>query len=148
MAGRVSWPGKPAPVVEVVPLSGEEQQRFVRGQEVYRNLCIACHQIDGQGREKMAPPLLNSAFAVGDPAIAMRIVLAGKEGKVGLMPPLGATLSDEQIASVLTYIRREWGHTASPVAPEDVREIRGMTAGRQRPWTEDELTKLVKRMFP
>ena len=27
------------------------------------------------------------------------------------MPPLGASLSDDQIAAALTYIRREWGHT-------------------------------------
>ena len=31
------------------------------------------------------------------------------------MPPLGSALTDEQIAAVLTYIRREWGQTASPV---------------------------------
>ena len=35
--------------------------------------------------------------------------LNGKEGPIGLMPPIGVVLSDEQIAAVLTYIRREWG---------------------------------------
>ena len=59
------------------------------------------------------------------------------------MPPLGASLSDDQIAAVLTYIRREWGHTASPVAPADVKEIRGLTASRKRPWTEEEVSRLV-----
>ena len=39
----------------------------------------------------------------------------GKEGATGLMPPVGGALDDEQIASVLTYVRREWGHTADPV---------------------------------
>ena len=48
------------------------------------------------------------------------------------MPPLGGALNDEQIASVLTYIRREWGHTASPVAPDDVVEIRGLTKSRRQ----------------
>ena len=55
------------------------------------------------------------------------------------MPPLGGALNDEQIASVLTYIRREWGHTAPPVAPEDVLEIRGLTKTRTKPWTDAEL---------
>ena len=50
---------------------------------------------------------------LGPAGIAARIVLGGKEGSTGLMPPLGAALTDEQIAAALTYIRREWGHGAS-----------------------------------
>jgi mono/diheme cytochrome c family protein len=146
LAARVNWPGKPAPVVDVVPLTPEQQKRFAQGQEVYNNLCVACHQPDGQGREKIAPSLVNSRYVVAaDAGLSTRIVLAGKEGPVGLMPPLGASLSDEQIAGVLTYIRREWGHTASPVAPADVKEIRGMTASRNRPWTEDEISRMTGR---
>jgi mono/diheme cytochrome c family protein/glucose/arabinose dehydrogenase len=124
------------------PLTPFEQKRFSAGQEIYKNLCVACHQPDGRGREKIAPALAGSRYVIGDPAIAMRIVLSGKEGPVGLMPPV-AGLSDEQIAAVLTYIRREWGHTAAPVTAAEVREVRGMTASRKRPWTEEELAKLA-----
>jgi len=145
VASRMTWPGKPAPVVEVAPLTPPQQKRYAQGQEIYTNLCVACHQPDGQGREKMAPTLVNSRYATGDPSIAMRIVLAGKEGPVGLMPPLGASLSDEQIAAVLTYVRREWGNTGSAVEPADVKEVRGMTASRTRPWTEDEISRLSGR---
>ena len=49
----------------------------------------------------------------------------------------------KQIAAVLTYVRREWGQTASPVAPEAVAAIRKTTAARPRPWTNEELSKLV-----
>jgi mono/diheme cytochrome c family protein len=143
VASRVTWPGKPAPVVVAEPLTVEQQKRFAAGQEIYKNLCLACHQADGRGLERIAPSLVTSKYVLGDPGISARIVIAGKEGAVGLMPPLGATLSDEQIASVLTYIRREWGHTASAVAPADVKEIRGMTASRERPWSEDELSRMV-----
>jgi len=146
VAGRVSWPGKPAPpAVAAVPLTPEQQKRYAQGQEVYKNLCVACHQPDGQGREKIAPSLVSSRYVIADAGIPTRIVLAGKEGAVGLMPPLGASLTDEQIASVLTYIRREWGHTASAVAPADVKEVRGMTASRTRPWTEDEISRMTGR---
>jgi len=141
---RLTWPGKPAPVVEAAPpLTGEQQKRFAQGQEVYSNLCVACHQPDGRGREKIAPTLVGSRYVVGDSGVSTRIVLSGKEGPTGLMPPLGASLSDDQIAAVLTYIRREWGHTASAVAPSDVKEVRGMTSSRTRPWTEDEIAKLA-----
>ena len=55
------------------------------------------------------------------------------------MPPLGSARSDAQIAAVLTDIRREWGHTASPVAAAEAQEIRGLTKTRRRPWTDEEL---------
>jgi mono/diheme cytochrome c family protein len=61
------------------------------------------------------------------------------EGPIGLMPPLGSALDDDQIAAVLTYVRREWGHTASAVSPDEVKEIRGLTRARTRPWTAAEL---------
>ncbi len=140
---RLDWPGKPAPAVAVAPLTAEEQKRFDDGQQVYRNICSGCHQTDGQGREKLAPSLVSSPYVTADPSIAARIVLAGKEGKIGLMPPQRAVLSDEQIAAVLTYIRREWGHTASPVAPADVAEVRGLTSTRTRPWTDEEIGRML-----
>jgi mono/diheme cytochrome c family protein len=73
----------------------------------------------------------------------VRILLNGKEGAIGLMPPIGSAISDEQIASVLTYIRREWGQTGTPVDPQTVKAVRAVTAGRTRPWTDDELMALV-----
>jgi mono/diheme cytochrome c family protein/glucose/arabinose dehydrogenase len=138
---RLGWPGKPAaPVVAAPPLTADEQKRFAEGSALYKSVCVGCHQEDGTGRDKLAPSLVGSRFVTGpDPGIAARILLAGKEGAIGLMPPLGGTLSDEQIAAVLTYIRREWGHTASPVAADDVTETRGMTRMRTRPWTDAEL---------
>ena len=69
-------------------------------------------------------------------------MLNGKEGSTGLMPPLGTALTDEQIAAALTYIRREWGHSASPVAPSAVQDVRTLSNGRTRPWTSEELERL------
>ena len=138
---RLSWPGKPDGAPAVVPLTAEEQQRFVAGREVYQTLCAACHQPDGRGREHLAPSLVGSDLALGPADIAARIVLGGKEGSTGLMPPLGAALTDEQIAAALTYIRREWGHGASAVDVQTVRDVRTLSTGRTRPWTADELKK-------
>jgi mono/diheme cytochrome c family protein len=139
---RLEWPGKPAPVNDVPPLTAAEQQRFNAGAEIYKNVCVGCHQPDGRGKEKIAPTLVESRFTTGaDATASMRILLAGKEGPVGLMPPLGGALNDEQIASVLTYIRREWGNTGTPVTEDEVTEIRGLTKTRTRPWTDAELTQ-------
>src|SRR5206468_7726921 len=94
---------------------GGEQRRFEAGRDVYRDLCQACHQPDGRGQDRVAPTLIGSTFTLGPPGIPARILLNGKDGAVGLMPPVGSALSDEQIASVLTYVRREWGQAAAPV---------------------------------
>jgi mono/diheme cytochrome c family protein len=140
VVARLDWPGKPAPVVTATPLTRDEQRRFAAGAELYKNLCIACHQPDGRGREKLAPSLVGSrSVTAQDGGNVARIVLGGMEGPIGLMPPLANSLRDDQIAAVLTYIRREWGHTASAVSPDDVKEIRGLTRTRTRPWTAAEL---------
>src|SRR4029079_13646848 len=103
----------------------------------------ACHQPDGRGLARVAPPLIGSVFALAPAEVTTRILLNGKEGTVGLMPPIGATLTDDQIASVLTYVRREWGQTGDPVAPSTVQTVRGQTATRTRPWTDQELLALI-----
>ncbi len=144
---RLSWPGKPATGPAVVPLTPEEQQRFAAGREVYQTLCAACHQPDGRGREQLAPALVGSELALGPAGIAARIVLGGKEGPTGLMPPLGAALSDDQVAAALTYIRREWGHTASAVDASTVRDVRALSNGRTRPWTNAELALAREKQF-
>ncbi|MEO5741448.1 MAG: hypothetical protein ABIS29_12715, partial [Vicinamibacterales bacterium] len=72
------------------------------------------------------------------------ILLNGKEGAIGLMPPVGSVLSDDQIAGVLTYIRREWGQDATPVEATLVKDVRALTAARTRPWTNPELMEIAR----
>jgi mono/diheme cytochrome c family protein/glucose/arabinose dehydrogenase len=140
---RVSWPGKAGDVAALPPLTADEQRRFDAGHEIYRNICQACHQPDGRGQDRLAPSLVGSELALASAEIPARILLNGKEGPVGLMPPIGAAINDEQIASVLTYIRREWGQDGTPVDPATVTSVRALTAGRARPWRDDELRALA-----
>jgi mono/diheme cytochrome c family protein len=142
---RMTWPGKPAApgaAPAAAPLTPAQQQLLAGGQAVFTSLCMACHQEDGRGRDKVAPSLVGSTLALAAPEIPIRILLNGKEGEVGLMPPLGAGLSDEQIAGALTYVRRQWGNGASAVDPETVKQVRGLVASRTRPWTNQELLDL------
>ena len=144
LLARLEWPGKPG-ATAITPLTPEEEQRFAAGEQIYQNICRACHQADGRGQEKVAPALIGSPFGLAaSGGVPARILINGKEGTVGLMPPLGATLTDEQIAAVLTYIRREWGHAAAAVDPATVKDTRAAVAGRTRPWTNEELLALIK----
>jgi mono/diheme cytochrome c family protein len=124
------------------PLTADEQKRFAAGQQVFQNLCIACHGANGRGQAGLGPSLAGSKWVTGRAGLTARIILNGKEGEK-MMPPL-SMLTDDQVASVLTFVRRSWGHTASAVSPALVREVRGASTGRTRPWTEAELLKLTQ----
>lgn len=143
----VVWPGKPGVVVPVVkPLTNEEQALFDSGKQTFAGLCAACHQTTGKGLDGLAPPLADSEWVNGDPERIIKVVMHGLRGPIKVkgnsysydMPAAGF-LSDEQIAGVLTYIRREWDHEASPVPLDLVKKVRAETKGRTDAWTEGEL---------
>jgi mono/diheme cytochrome c family protein len=141
---KIAWPGKPGvPAITVAPLGIVEQQRFGAGRSIYAAQCEACHQDDGRGLPGVGAMLAATPFVVGPPDVTARILLQGKEGNIGLMPALGAAMGDEDVAAVLTYIRRSWGNTGTPVDGDTVKTIRAETAGRTRPWTGEELTALM-----
>lgn len=144
----VLWPGKPGvtPTVAPAPLTPAEQARFAAGKTVFTSICAGCHLPSGRGQDGLAPPLLDSDWILGNPQATVRIIMYGLSGAIsvsgrnyiGEMPGLGA-LTDDQIASVLTYLRREWGHTGAPVDPALVTAIRAETAGRVNPYGWREL---------
>jgi mono/diheme cytochrome c family protein/glucose/arabinose dehydrogenase len=131
------------------PLTPEEQSRFEKGRGVYEATCIACHQPHGLGQEGLAPPLVGSDWVKGSPHRLARIVLFGLRGPIKVkgetfeldMPSL-AVLDDDQIAAVLTYVRRQWGHSFEPVVTETVKKAREQTADRVDAWTAEELLKI------
>jgi mono/diheme cytochrome c family protein len=58
------------------------------------------------------------------------------------MPPMGATLSDEEFAAVLTYIRSSWGNKAPKVTLDHVKTVRAALGGRTDPHTAEEALKI------
>jgi mono/diheme cytochrome c family protein len=141
VAEVLSWPGKTNAAPKARQLSPAEERRYKAGEQQYAGSCSGCHQARGTGLPGVAKPLVNSPWVLGLPVRLIRIVLHGKEGEM-LMPPVGSSLTDEQLANVLTYVRRSWGNSASPIEPREVSEVRGATAGRTRPWTEAELSRV------
>jgi mono/diheme cytochrome c family protein len=121
-------------------LSAAERTRYERGRQEFA-LCASCHQPHGEGMSGLAPPLVGSPWATGNPAATVRIVLQGKTSGATTMPPLAA-LDDEKIAAILTFVRRSWGHESSPVTAAQVQAVRSETRLRQEPWTETELAAL------
>ena len=142
LLANLNWPGKPGGPATAAPLTPEETKRFDRGRAQFVALCANCHQPDGKGLAGLAPPLVNSRWALGWDQLAASIVLAGKEDEGKVMPSLRTVLDDEAIASVLTYVRRSWGHTAPAVTPATVANARAATASRTEPLHEPDLVEL------
>ena len=117
----------------------------VTGRRVYLN-CMACHQQDGRGIAGQFPPLASSEWVSGQPETLIQILLHGLQNEVvvanakynGVMPAWGR-LSDEQLASVLTYVRGSWGNNNTAVTPQQVAEQRQKTHERQNAWSAQEL---------
>ncbi|HWJ69554.1 MAG TPA: c-type cytochrome [Sphingobium sp.] len=137
LLGVIGWPGKP--VETALARTPEEQALFNSGREIYANICSGCHLAEGRGAKGVAADLAGSHFVLASPDVVVRILLSGKEGAIGLMPPAGATMTDEEVAAVVTYVRGSWGNKASAVLPAAVREWRSAYAHRKTPWTEPEL---------
>jgi putative membrane-bound dehydrogenase-like protein len=143
----IAWPGRAdIPAEDTVrALNADENARFERGRQVFAAVCASCHLGSGLGDPAQAPPLRSSEIVLGDPSIPARIVFGGLRGPVTVggrsydleMPAWNGT--EEEIASVLTYVRREWGHGADPVSVEIAHAAREATLARKAPYTWAEL---------
>jgi hypothetical protein len=57
------------------------------------------------------------------------------------MPGFGPILTDADIASLLSYVRRRFGGATTPTAEAAVSLVRAANQGRKHYWTVDELIK-------
>ena len=89
-----------------------------RGEKVYAANCVACHQATGKGVPGAFPALDGSQVVNGMQDGQIAIMLNGKNA----MPAWKATLSDTEIAAVITYTRNSWNNKASDniVQPAEV----------------------------
>lgn len=121
------------------------------GRANYKVVCMPCHQETGLGSAGLAPPLAGSEWVntVG-PNRLIRMVQTGVTGPIKVkdtewnlvMPAMGATMDDRQLAAVLYYIRNSWGNKGSKVTADEVKKIRAELGGRTDAHTAEELLKL------
>lgn len=125
---------------------------MVVGRRVY-NSCASCHQLDGQGVAGTYPPLKRSEWVTGDPRILARILLHGLQGPISVRGkqysgamPAWSNFSNEELAGVMTYIRKSWGNEASEVSAELVSDVRQSQGRRSAPWTQYELEQVKAQL--
>ncbi len=103
------------------------QELVARGEKVFGANCAACHQANGKGVPGAFPALDGSKVVNGPKDVQIRTVLNGvvKNGQPTAMVAWKGTLSDSDIASVITYTRNSWGnHTGEAVQPAEVKADR------------------------
>jgi cytochrome c oxidase subunit 2 len=101
----------------------EAKDLMARGEKVYAANCVACHQATGKGVPGAFPALDGSKVVNGPRADQLNVVMNGvsKNGAPTAMVAWKGTLSDADIAAVVTYTRNSWGNkTGDALQPSEV----------------------------
>lgn len=115
------------------------------GAAIYKDQCAQCHGDQGQGqavtlvngtRGMAYPPLAGNRAVVMPPIsnLVQNLTYGGFSPVTHVqpqpfgMPPFVLTLSDRDMADVLTHIRQQWGNTGATVTEFDVGRVRVLQA--------------------
>jgi mono/diheme cytochrome c family protein len=133
-------------------VAAPDAETMKRGAAAYaKGTCIACHQPTGAGLPPVFPPLAGSEWVAKSTSIAIRNILHGMQGPItvkgvpynGMMPAV-TTLSEKEIADVVTFVSNSWGNTGPTVTEDEVKAIKKKYADRKTPWTAAEYEKEPK----
>lgn len=107
-------PAEKAPVAKETPKAAPAatgEADLANGEKVYGTYCVACHQKDGTGMNGMlAGNFVADKTRLAKPdAELLSSIADGVQGKIGLMPPWGATLSQQEMVDVLGFVRKRFG---------------------------------------
>jgi mono/diheme cytochrome c family protein len=102
------------------------------GKKIYDAQCAVCHADGGEGKPPNFPPLANNqSIQMTSSVNPIRMVLNGgyapgtmKNPMPYGMPPFAQSLSDVEVAAVVTYIRTAWGNHGTPVTVQEVNTLR------------------------
>ena len=83
------------------------------GEQLYNDNCAACHQKAGQGIPGAFPALKADKIALGDEKAVAFLLLSGRGG----MPAFKDSLSDAELATIMTYVRAAWGNKGKAITP-------------------------------
>ncbi|MFK4018013.1 c-type cytochrome [Cobetia marina] len=102
------------------------------GARLYLDNCNACHFANGRGADSVFPPLSgNTQVNADNPTALISTILYGaqlpstpKRPERLQMPGFDWRLSNEEAASLASFVRQSWSNDASRVTPEQVAEVR------------------------
>jgi nitrite reductase (NO-forming) len=125
-----TMPDDGSTVVSAPATNKSLSEKIASGKQIYTQTCFACHQSEGQGIPNAFPPLAKSDYLNADVKRAIGSVLNGLTGEITVNGEkynsimTKQTLTDEEIADVLTYVYNSWGNNKTNVTPAMVSEVK------------------------
>jgi mono/diheme cytochrome c family protein len=111
------------------PSFSPDGQHFVQqdGAKLYQAICQGCHMPQGQGAKGAGfyPALANNA-RLASSAYPTYVVLAGLRG----MPPFAGRLTNQQVAEVVNYVRRNFGNDYQDAVTAEA--VKGLRPAQER----------------
>jgi nitrite reductase (NO-forming) len=107
-----------------------KSELFQRGKIIFERICSQCHMADGKGIADSIPPLANSDYLMADKKRSIQIVLNGLIGEItvngkiymNVMPFMPG--SDDNVASVLTFVRNYLNGATDSITAVEVMNVR------------------------
>lgn len=90
------------------------------GAVLFEANCAECHQTDGMGIPNIYPALVGNETVLGS-AIDVALVLRIGRGE---MPSFRDSLSNEDMATIINYIRNTWGNEGEIISTETIDNLR------------------------
>ena len=108
-------------------LNIQTAQYAVNGQKLYRTHCQNCHGAKGEGLGKLYPPLTDQKYLSENRNKLASIIKHGLSGEIVVngekynqAMPANPTLTDLDIAYILTYVTTHFGYSDSTFTQEEV----------------------------
>lgn len=114
--------GPPPDSTKHASLMGSNHFKQQDGESLFKGVCAACHMPDAKGGQGAGyyPALANNE-KLSVSAYPVMMVMNGNKA----MPSFKGTMTDAQIAAVVTYVRTHFGNNyADPVALDEVKQVR------------------------
>ncbi|MSU67569.1 MAG: hypothetical protein CK548_07300 [Opitutia bacterium] len=98
------------------------------GGKIFTQVCAACHMPNGSGVPGMHPALTTSAIVAGDSTRLIDVLLRGpaavlpadREKFSNVMPPFGVVNSNDDVASGINFLHKNFAKSAPPVTAAQI----------------------------
>jgi nitrite reductase (NO-forming) len=114
----------------LVPQDDPADAKFPNGAKIYKEKCVVCHQVTGEGVPNAFPPLKNSDYLFADKKRAVEQVLNGSHeemvvnGTTYNMPMPFQVDTHQDAVDVINYILNAWGNDGGTITLEEVKDIK------------------------
>ncbi len=106
------------------------RQYMILGKGLYQQHCANCHGQEGEGLERLIPPLAKSDYLMAEIDRAVCQITNGMKGEIVVNGvtynqemPANKELRALEIAEITTYIANSWGNQRGLISSKNVQEF-------------------------